>query len=88
MRQVVAECEDRYRLEDKVLVDVENLGGVPVGIKAECGSEKNIAFVAAIPLTKAYRSLRVGLTPVPGYTLKAVVTWAKNDLALSTTSSR
>lgn len=68
LMQVMADHEDRY----KVQVDDAYLGGEHTGGKVGRGSENKVAFVAAVLLTKEDRPLRVRLTPVPGFTLKAV----------------
>ena len=81
LMQVMANREDRYVLEGKVQVDDAYLGGERTGGKVGRGSENKVAFVAAISLTEEDRPLRVRLTPVPGFTLKAVAAWAKDHLA-------
>ena len=81
LMQVMADREDRYLLEGKVQVDDAYLGGERAGGKVGRGSENKVAFVAAVSLNEADRPLRVRLTPVPGFTLKAVAAWAKDHLA-------
>ena len=81
LMQVMAEREDRYLLEGKVQVDDAYLGGERTGGKVGRGSENKVAFIAAVSLTEEDRPLRVRLTPVPGFTLKAVAAWAKDHLA-------
>ena len=81
LMQVMADREDRYLLEGKVQVDDAYLGGERTGGKVGRGSENKVAFVAAVSLNEADRPLRVRLTPVPGFTLKAVAAWAKDHLA-------
>jgi len=81
LMQVMAEREDRYLLEGKVQVDDAYLGGERTGGKVGRGSENKVAFVAAVSLSAENRPLRVRLTPVPGFTLKAVAAWAKDHLA-------
>lgn len=72
-------------LEGKVQVDDAYLGGERTGGKVGRGSENKVAFVAAVSLTEEDRPLRVRLTPVPGFTLKAVAAWAKGHLAAGST---
>ena len=81
LMQVMADREDRYLLEGKVQVDDAYLGGERAGGKVGRGSENKVAFVAAVSLNEEDRPLRVRLTPVPGFTLKAVAAWAKDHLA-------
>ena len=81
LMQVMADREARYLLEGKVQVDDAYLGGERTGGKVGRGSENKVAFVAAVSLNEADRPLRVRLTPVPGFTLKAVAAWAKDHLA-------
>ena len=81
LMQVMADREERYLLEGKVQVDDAYLGGERTGGKVGRGSENKVAFVAAVSLNEADRPLRVRLTPVPGFTLKAVAAWAKDHLA-------
>ena len=85
LMQVMVDREDRYRLEGKVQVDDAYLGGERAGGKVGRGSENKVAFVAAVSLTEEHRPLRVRLTPVPGFTLKAVAAWAKDHLAPGST---
>ena len=81
LMQVMADREARYLLEGKVQVDDAYLGGERTGGKVGRGSENKVAFVAAVSLNEEDRPLRVRLTPVPGFTLKAVAAWAKEHLA-------
>lgn len=81
--QVMAAREERYLLEGKVQVDDAYLGGERTGGKVGRGSENKVSFIAAVSLTKDGRPLRVRLTPIPGFTLKAISAWAKEHLAPS-----
>lgn len=81
LMQVMAMREEHYPLEGKVQVDDAYLGGERTGGKVGRGSENKVAFIAAVSLTEDNRPLRVRLTPVPGFTLKAVSAWAKDHLA-------
>jgi hypothetical protein len=85
LMQAMADREERYMLEGKVQVDDAYLGGERTGGKVGRGSENKVAFVAAVSLTEEDRPLRVRLTPVPGFTLKAVAAWAKDHLAPGST---
>ena len=77
----MAEREDRYVLEGDVQVDDAYLGGERSGGKAGRGSENKVAFVAAVSLNEDGRPMRTKLTPVTGFTLKAIAAWGKNHLA-------
>lgn len=81
LMQAMATREEHYLLEGKVQVDDAYLGGERAGGKVGRGSENKVAFVAAVSLTEDDHPLRVRLTPVPGFTLKAVSAWAKDHLA-------
>lgn len=81
LMQAMAGREDRYVLEGKVQVDDAYLGGERTGGKVGRGSENKISLIAAVSLTEEDRPLRVRLTPVPGFTLKAVAAWAKDHLS-------
>ena len=85
LMQAMGDREARYALEGKVQVDDAYLGGERTGGKVGRGSENKVAFVAAVSLTDEGRPLRVRLTPVPGFTLKAVAAWAKEHLASGST---
>ena len=84
LMQVMAEREERYVLEGKVQVDDAYLGGERSGGKVGRGSENKVPFVAAVSLSEDGRPLRARLTPVPGFTLKAIAAWAKVHLAPET----
>ena len=85
LMQAMADREDRYILEGKVQVDDAYLGGERTGGKVGRGSENKIPFVAAVSLSEAGRPNRVRLTPVAGFTLKAISAWAKGHLAPTST---
>lgn len=81
LMQAMATREERYLLDGKVQVDDAYLGGERSGGKVGRGSENKVPFIAAVSLTDDDRPLRVRLTPVSGFTLKAVSAWAKDHLA-------
>lgn len=85
LMQVMMAREDRYALEGKVQVDDAHLGGERCGGNVGRGSENKAPFVAAVSLSKDGRPLRVKLTPVSGFTLKAVSVWAGEHLAPAST---
>lgn len=81
LMQAMGDRESRYVLTGNIQVDDAYLGGERSGGKVGRGSENKVPFIAAISLTEAGRPLRVRLTQVPGFTLKAVAIWAKTNLA-------
>ena len=74
----MAEREDHYILSGHVQMDNAYLGGERSGGKAGRGSENKIPFVAVVSVDDEGHPLRVKLTPVPGFTVKAIATWSKN----------
>lgn len=82
LMSAMAEREDRYRLHDAVQIDDAYLGGERSGGKAGRGSENKVPFVAAVSLTEDEHPLRVKLTPVPGFTFRALWDdWSRQHLA-------
>ena len=76
----MAEREDYYLLSGHVQIDDAYLGGERSGGKAGRGSENKIPFVAAVSVDDEGHPLRVKLTLVPGFTLKAITNWSKTHL--------
>ena len=85
LMQAMAEREERYVLAGNVQVDDAYLGGERSGGKAGRGSENKIPFVAAVSVNEEGHPLRIKLTPVPGFTLKAIAQWAQQHLAPGST---
>jgi hypothetical protein len=81
LMQVMGNRESRYVLAGNVQVDDAYLGGERSGGKVGRGSENKVPFIAAVSLTEEGHPLRVRLTQVPGFTLKAVAIWAQTHLA-------
>jgi hypothetical protein len=81
LMQVMEDREGRYVLTGNIQADDAYLGGERSGGKVGRGSENKVPFIAAVSLTEDGRPLRVQLTQVPGFTLKAVAIWAKEHLA-------
>ena len=81
LMQAMAEREDQYLLSGYVQMDDAYLGGERSGGKAGRGSENKIPFVAAVSVDDEGHPLRVKLTPVPGFTIKAITDWSKNHLS-------
>ena len=85
LMQAMAEREERYVLEGQIQVDDAYLGGERSGGKVGRGSENKVPFLAAVSLSAHGHPLRTKLTPVPGFTLKAIAQWAKDHLAPGST---
>ena len=85
LMQAMANREERYVLDGRIQVDDAYLGGERAGGKAGRGSENKVPIVAAVSLTEDDHPLRVRLTPVSGFTLKAISAWAKDCLAPGST---
>jgi len=81
LMQAMAEREDQYLLSGHVQIDDAYLGGERSGGKAGRGSENKIPFVAAVSVDEEGHPLRIKLTPVSGFTLKAITDWSKNHLS-------
>ena len=81
LMQAMAEREDHYLLSGHVQMDDAYLGGERRGGKAGRGSENKTPFVAAVSVDDEGHPLRVKLTPVSGFTLKAITDWSKNHLS-------
>lgn len=85
LMQAMAEREARDVLDGQVQVDDAYLGGERSGGKAGRGSENKVPFVAAVSLSDDGHPLRTKLTPVPGFSLKAIEQWARTHLAPGST---
>jgi len=85
LMQAMAEREERYVLEGQVQVDDAYLGGERSGGKVGRGSENKVPFVAAVSLSDDGHPLRIKLTPVTGFSLKAIEQWAQSCLAPGST---
>lgn len=81
LMQAMAEREDHYLLSGQVQMDDAYLGGERSGGKAGRGSENKMPFVAAVSVDSEGHPHRVKLTPISGFTIKAITTWSKNHLS-------
>ena len=81
--QAMTEREARYTLSGKVQVDDAYLGGERSSGKVGRGSENKVAFVAAVSVSDGDEGypLRIKLSTVPGFKLKAIAQWASQNLA-------
>jgi len=79
--QAMSERETSYALSGPVQIDDAYLGGERSGGKVGRGSENKVPFVAAVSLDDNGHPLRIKLTPVSGFTIKAISSWAKANLA-------
>lgn len=80
LMQAMVERDALYKLSGKVQVDDAYLGGELTGGKAGRGSENKVPFIAAVALNQENHPMYLKLTPLPGFTLKAVATWAQQHL--------
>lgn len=81
LMQAMAERDNAYPLSGTVQVDDAYLGGERNGGKAGRGSENKVPFVAAVALDEQNHPRYIKLTPVPGFTLKAIADWAQTYLS-------
>ena len=84
----MVEREAGRLLTGHVQVDDAYRGGELSGGTAGRGSENKVPFLAAVSLTDSGRPLYTTMTPLPGFTLKAVTDWAGGHLAPGCTVSR
>lgn len=80
----MAQRDALHRLAGAVQIDDAYLGGERSGGKPGRGSENKVPFVAAVSLNDAGNPLYVKFTPVAGFTLDALSTWAKANLSPAT----
>jgi transposase-like protein len=85
LMQAMLDREQHYVLEGQIQVDDAYLGGERSGGKAGRGSENKVPFVAALSMSDEGHPLRTKLTPVSGFSLKAIAQWASANLAPSST---
>jgi transposase-like protein len=77
----MSERDADYTLSGRVDIDDAYLGGELSGGKAGRGSENKVPFVAALSFDDSGHPLYIKLSPVPGFTSKAIGDWAKDNLA-------
>lgn len=80
LMQAMSDREAIYTLAGKVQMDDAYLGGELSGGTVGRGSENKVPFVAAVSLNDAGHPLRIKMTPVTGFTSKAIADWAKSHL--------
>lgn len=85
LMQAMVEREERYLLSGEVQVDDAYLGGELSGGKAGRGSENKVPFLAAVSVNDDGHPIHAKLTPVPGFTRKAVAAWAGSHLVPGST---
>lgn len=85
LMQAMVERDALYKLTGIVQVDDAYLGGERTGGKAGRGSENKVPFIAAVALNKENHPMYLKLTPVSGFTLKAIAAWAQQHLSPSCT---
>ena len=72
LMEAMSERETNYTLSGQVQIDDAYFGGELSGGKAGRGSENKVPFVAALSLDDEGHPLRIKLTPVSGFTSKAI----------------
>lgn len=85
LMQAMTEREARYKLSGKVQVDDAYLGGERSGGKVGRGSENKVAFVAAVSVSDEGHPLRIKLSTVASFKLKAIAQWACQNLTAGST---
>ena len=75
----MARSDAALSLSGDVQVDDAYLGGEHPG-KVGRGSPNKVPFVAAVALSSKGHPLHVKMSPVPGFTLKAIADWARSNL--------
>lgn len=75
----MAQCDAAHPLRGEVQVDDAYLGGERPGVGGR-GSPNKVPFVAAVSLDQLGHPRRVKMSPLPGFTLKAVTIWARQNL--------
>ena len=78
--QAMTEREAGRQLGGIVLVDDAYLGGERNGGKAGRGSENKVPFVIAVEVSDKGHPRQAVITPVPGFTLKALAAWTQQHL--------
>jgi len=81
LMHAMVEREDHYLLSGKVMMDDAYLGGECSGGKSWRGSENKIPFIAAVSVDSDDHPLRAMLTPVPGFTIKAIKKWSESHIS-------
>jgi hypothetical protein len=79
----MAQCDAARPLRGDVQVDDAYLGGERPGTGGR-GSPNKVPFVAAVSLSARGHPLYVKMSPLPGFTLKAVAGWARSNLVSGT----
>jgi len=80
LMQAMTERDAFYALGGVVQVDDAYLGGEFPGGKAARGSENKMPFVAAVSTDAEGHPIYAKMTPVPGFTRKAIAEWASDTL--------
>lgn len=78
--RAMAERDSQTPLDGMVQVDDAYLGGECRGARGR-GSPNKVPFVAAVSTTDAGHPLHVKLSPISGFTTKAITDWARKNLA-------
>jgi len=85
LMQAMQERDSQYLLCGIVQLDDAYLGGELNGGKAGRGSENKVPFVAAVELNVNCRPIRIKISQVSGFTLKAITDWTKEHVVPGST---
>ena len=80
LMEAMSERETNDTLSGQVQIDDAYFGGELSDGKAGRGSENKVPFVTALSLDEEGHPLRIKLTPVSGFTNRAIADWAKTNL--------
>ena len=79
LMRAMAQRDSQTPLTGRVQRDDAHLGGERPGVGGR-GSPNKVSFVAAVSTTHAGHPLRVKLSPISGFTTKAITDWARLHL--------
>ena len=78
--QAMVERERKYTLSGYIQIDDVYLGGERSGGKVGRGSENKVPFIAAVSVTPEGQPIHLKLSPISGFTRKAIAQWAHDTL--------
>lgn len=78
--KVISERDGDDVLRGKIQIDDDCLGGERPGVMAGRGPENKIPIMAAGSLNEAGHPIHAGITPLLGFSSKAIESWAAQNL--------